>query len=56
MSKPATQLEDVMDNIPYYDKWQLDEGIPIVKTFFVQRSKKSRTQTLGSHRRQRRFY
>ena len=40
MSKPATQLENVMDNIPYYDKWQLDEGIPIVKTFFVQDLKK----------------
>jgi len=40
MSKPATQLDDVMDNIPYYDKWQLGEGIPIVKTFFVQDLKK----------------
>ncbi len=28
MSKPATQFENVMDNIPYYDKWQMDEGIP----------------------------
>jgi hypothetical protein len=40
MSKPATQLENVMDNIPYYDKWQLDEGIPVIKTFFVQDLKK----------------
>ena len=40
MSKPATQIDNVMDNIPYYDKWQLDEGIPIVKTFFVQDLKK----------------
>ena len=40
MSKPATQLENMMDNIPYYDKWQLDEGIPIIKTFFVQDLKK----------------
>jgi quercetin dioxygenase-like cupin family protein len=40
MSKPATQIENVMDNIPYYDKWQLGEGIPIVKTFFVQDLKK----------------
>ena len=40
MSKPATQLDDVMDNIPYYDKWQLSEGIPIIKTFFVQDLKK----------------
>ena len=36
MSKPAEQIDNVMDNIPYYDKWQLGEGIPIVKTFFVQ--------------------
>ena len=36
MAKPATQIDNVMDNIPYYDKWQLGEGIPIVKTFFVQ--------------------
>ena len=35
-----------MDNIPFYDKWQLDEGIPIVKTFFVQDLKKS-TSNLG---------
>lgn len=40
MSKPATQVDNVMDNIPYYDKWQLGEGIPIVKTFFVQDLKK----------------
>jgi mannose-6-phosphate isomerase-like protein (cupin superfamily) len=40
MSKPATQLDDVMDNIPYYDKWQLGEGLPIIKTFFVQDLKK----------------
>src|SRR5690242_19525657 len=36
MSKPAEQLDNVMDNIPYFDKWQMGEGIPIVKTFFVQ--------------------
>jgi hypothetical protein len=42
MAKPATQNDNVnlMDNIPYYDKWQLGEGIPIVKTFFVQELKK----------------
>ena len=40
MAKPATQVDNVMDNIPYYDKWQLGEGIPIVKTFFVQDLKK----------------
>ncbi|MGB7950164.1 MAG: ethanolamine ammonia lyase-activating protein, partial [Candidatus Binatia bacterium] len=42
MAKPATQNDNatVMDNIPYYDKWQLAEGIPIVKTFFVQDLKK----------------
>ena len=40
MSKPAAQIDNVMDNIPYYDKWQLGEGIPIVKTFFVQDLKK----------------
>jgi len=36
MSKPAEQLDNVMDNIPYFDKWQMGEGIPIIKTFFVQ--------------------
>ena len=40
MSKPAIQFDNVMDNIPFYDKWQLGEGIPIVKTFFVQDLKK----------------
>lgn len=40
MAKPASQVDNVMDNIPYYDKWQLGEGIPIVKTFFVQDLKK----------------
>jgi len=40
MAKPATQVEDVMDNIPFYDKWQLGEGIPVIKTFFVQDLKK----------------
>ena len=40
MAKPATQDDNVMDNIPFYDKWQLGEGIPIVKTFFVQDLKK----------------
>ena len=40
MAKPATQLENLMDNIPYYDKWQQGEGIPIIKTFFVQDLKK----------------
>src|SRR6202008_2438106 len=40
MPKPASQVDNVMDNIPYYDKWQLGEGIPIVKTFFVQDLKK----------------
>jgi oxalate decarboxylase/phosphoglucose isomerase-like protein (cupin superfamily) len=40
MSKPAVQIDNVMDNIPYYDKWQMGEGIPIVKTFFVQDLKK----------------
>ena len=36
MAKPAPQVDNAMDNIPYYEKWQLEEGIPIVKTFFVQ--------------------
>jgi hypothetical protein len=36
MAKPATEITNVMDNIPYYEKWQLGEGIPVVKTFFVQ--------------------
>lgn len=40
MAKPAAQLENVMDNIPYYEKWQQGEGIPVVKTFFVQDLKK----------------
>ena len=39
MAKPATQDDNVMDNIPFYDKWQLGR-IPIVKTFFVQDLKK----------------
>ena len=37
MSKPAEQTDNVMDNIPFYDKWQLGEGIPIIKTFFCPR-------------------
>ena len=40
MAKPATEVENVMDNIPFYEKWQLGEGIPIVRTFFVQDLKK----------------
>jgi quercetin dioxygenase-like cupin family protein len=40
MAKPAAEFESAMDNVPYYDKWQLGEGIPIVKTFFVQDLKK----------------
>ena len=40
MAKPAPQLENVMDNIPYYEKWQKGEGIPIVKDFFIQDLKK----------------
>jgi hypothetical protein len=40
MSKAAEQLDNVMDNIPFYDKWQLGEGLPIIKTFFVQDLKK----------------
>ena len=40
MAKPAPQVDNAMDNIPYYEKWQLEEGIPIVKTFFVQDLKK----------------
>jgi mannose-6-phosphate isomerase-like protein (cupin superfamily) len=35
MAKPATQVDNIMDNVPYYEKWQQGEGIPIVKTFFV---------------------
>jgi len=40
MAKPAAQLETVMDNVPYYEKWQQGEGIPILKIFFVQDLKK----------------
>jgi hypothetical protein len=40
MAKPATEVQNVMDNIPFYDKWQLDEGIPVLRTFFVQDLKK----------------
>ena len=36
MAKPASQVDNVMDNIPYYEKWQLEEEIPVSKTFFVQ--------------------
>ncbi len=36
MAKPAEQIENVMDHVPYYNKWQKGEGIPIVDTFFVQ--------------------
>jgi hypothetical protein len=40
MAKPAAQLDNVMDNVPFYEKWQQGEGIPIVKTFFVHDLKK----------------
>ena len=40
MAKAAARLENVMDNIPYYEKWQQGEGIPVIKTFFVQDLKK----------------
>ncbi|MFQ5682754.1 MAG: cupin domain-containing protein [Candidatus Binatia bacterium] len=36
MAKPAAQVENVMDNIPYYDKWQTKEGLPIIKGYFVE--------------------
>src|SRR5258706_2680278 len=36
MAKPEPKTDNVMDNVPYYDKWQQGEGIPITKTFFVQ--------------------
>lgn len=36
MAKTATQQENVMDNVPYYEKWQKDEGIPIIKDFFIK--------------------
>jgi len=36
MAKLETRTDDVMDNIPYYEKWQRGEGIPTNKTFFIQ--------------------
>jgi len=36
MAKPAAQVENVMDNVPYYEKWQTGEGIPILETFFIK--------------------
>src|SRR5437867_12843256 len=36
MAKPATQIDNVMDHMLYYNKWQKGEGIPIIETFFVQ--------------------
>jgi len=36
MAKLETRTDDVMDNIPYYEKWQKGEGIPTNKTFFIQ--------------------
>ena len=36
MAKPAAQVEIVMDNVPYYEKWQKGEGIPIIDTFFIR--------------------
>ena len=36
MAEAAVQLENVMDNVPYYEKWQRAEGIPVIKDFFIQ--------------------
>lgn len=36
MAKPAAQVEIMMDNVPYYEKWQKGEGIPIMDTFFIR--------------------
>ena len=36
MAKLETRTDDIMDNIPYYEKWQRGEGIPTIKTFFIQ--------------------
>ena len=35
MAKPAAQVDNMMENVPYYEKWQQGEAIAIVKTFFV---------------------
>ncbi|MFQ5850187.1 MAG: cupin domain-containing protein [Candidatus Binatia bacterium] len=42
MAKLATQIGSVMDNVPYYQKWQKGEGIPIIETFFVRDLKEVR--------------
>ena len=30
----------IMDGVPYYEKWQKEEGIPIIEDFFIQDLKK----------------
>lgn len=40
MAKAVAQVDNVMDNIPYYEKWQKGEGIPIINDFFIQDLKK----------------
>ena len=36
MAKPAQEIETTMDNIPFFYKWQKDEGIDVVETFFIK--------------------
>ena len=40
MAEPAQEIQSVMDNVPYYLKWQRDEGIPVVQDFFIADLKK----------------
>ena len=35
MAKPAQQNETTMDSVPYYEKWQKKEGIPILDALFI---------------------
>ncbi len=35
MAKPAAKTESIMDSVPYYEKWQKKEGIPILDSFFI---------------------
>ena len=56
MAKPAVQQDFWIDNIPYYEKWQLGEGIPILKTFFVQDLRKVELKSWGPNGWQRRLH
>ena len=29
-------IETIMDSVPFYERWQKEEGIPIIEDFFIQ--------------------